>query len=316
MPRKIRFDDDRHTFVGHRTPTPTTISDITTRVINGRYFLRPSGVSKDIIQGVLGRAQSLWDFDIHGFHVMSTHWHLLAGFRSVRQRARVMRFVNGEIARRINRLLGRRGPLFERRYTTIQVLNDAHALERLKYIMSQAAKAFVVGHPADDPFACSTPTLLSGRPLRGTWRSAMETTRYTVEISPLPGLAHLSAAEHQQAMRGLADDIAREQRQRRKKASRRLQGARAATSLDLWTRQPDAAPTPAPPVHGTRAQAKKWREAYGRARDAYTEANIAFRAWQLDQGTPLIPWPPGTVPPAFADDAFSRPAGASARASP
>ncbi|MCB9549311.1 MAG: transposase [Myxococcales bacterium] len=299
MPRNLRFDHDDYVVLGRRSGQWTTLSDITTPVINGRYFLRPDEQVADIILGVLGRAQARWPFDIYGFHVMSTHWHLLAGFTSGRQRARVMRFVNGEIARRINRLLGRRGPLFERRYACIQVLSDAHALERLRYLMSQATKAFVVRHPDDDPFVCSTPHHLRGLPLRGTWRGRGGSTRYTVEISPLPGLAALSIAEQRATCWQLADDIARRERQHRKKAGRRLQGAAAARTIDPWTRQPVSPRTPAPVVHGTPAQEADWRAAYGRARRAYTEATIAFRAWQADQATPLIPWPPGTVPPHF-----------------
>ncbi|MCA9528071.1 MAG: transposase, partial [Myxococcales bacterium] len=208
MPRPIRFDHADYVVVGHRSGAPTTVYDITTPVLDGQYLLRPDE-SVGLILGVLGRAAARWSFDIYAFHVMSTHWHLLAGFQSLRQRARVMRFVNGEIARRINRLRGRRGPLFERRYTAIQVLSDEHALDRLTYIMAQGTKAFVVGHPDDDPFACSTPHHLHGTPLRGTWHGGDGPVVYPVEISPLPGLAHLSPAARQQTMRQLADDIAR-----------------------------------------------------------------------------------------------------------
>ena len=91
----------------------------------------------------------------------------LAAFPDLRIKARVMRFLNGEIARRINRLRGRTGPLFARRHQAIQVLSDAHALDRLKYLLSQGTKAFVVRHPAEDPFACANAALLLGRPLRG-----------------------------------------------------------------------------------------------------------------------------------------------------
>ena len=298
MPRKLRFEHDDYVVIGRRSGLPTTLSDITTSVLNGLYLLRPDEATLDIIYGVLGRAQARWAFDVYAFHVMSTHWHLLGGFVSARQRARVMRFVNGEIARRINRLRGRTGPLFERRYASIQVLSDAHALDRVGYIMSQGTKAFVVGHPAEDPFACSTPTLLEGRTLYGTWRSRAGTKRYAIDISPLPSLAHLSPRDQRATLRALADDIARAERPRRKKAGRRLMGAERARTIDPMTRQTHRPRTPAPVVHGTRAQEAAWREAYGRARDAYTEATIAFRAWQADQTAPMIPWPPCTVPPA------------------
>ena len=306
MPRKLRFAHAEYQVQGHRFAGTGTLWDITTPVLDGLYLLRPDEDCRSIIYGVIGRALARWPFDVYAFHAMSTHWHLLAAFPDLRIKARVMRFLNGEIARRINRLRGRTGPLFARRHQAIQVLSDAHALDRIKYLLSQGTKAFVVRHPAEDPFACANAALLLGRPLRGRWHGEGETVDYTVELSPLPALAHLTRTEYRAALRQLADDVAREQRPRRKKAGRRLMGPERARTVDPWTRQTPGPRTPAPVVHGTEAQEAGWREAYGRARDAYTEASIAFRAWQADQAKVMIPWPPATLPPAFAESEMAR----------
>ncbi|MCB9550054.1 MAG: hypothetical protein H6706_29955 [Myxococcales bacterium] len=300
MPRKLRFVDDRYPVLGARSGQTTTLWEITTPVIDGRYLLRPDDDCIDIILGVLAQAQRWWRFDVYAFHVMSTHWHLVAGFVSLGQKARVMRFVNGEIARRINRLRGRSGPLFQRRNTAIQITSDAHALQRVKYLMSQGTKAFVVRHPDEDPFASSTPWLLRGQPLRGTWWGEDGPVVGVVEMSPLPGLAHLSPHQQRDVMWEMADAIAKEERPKRKKAGRKLMGAERARTIDPWTRKAPEPKTPPPVIHGTAEQARAWREAYGEAENAYKAATAAFRAWQADATTPMLRWPPCTLPPAFA----------------
>ncbi|MEZ4468558.1 MAG: hypothetical protein R3F43_30005 [bacterium] len=269
MPRKIRFVRDDYRLISPRSGQLVHAWDITTPVIDGCYLLRPDLPCLSIVHGVLGRAQSRWQFDIFNFHVMSTHWHLVGGFTSLRQKARVMRFLNGEIARRINKLRGRRGPLFERRHQAIQIMSDADLLDRVGYVLSQGTKAFVVRHPSEDPFACGAPALLMGKALRGTWLTGEQTLEYEVQLSPVPFLGESLAAQRP-AIWEIADTIARTQRVRRKKAGRRLSGPELARTIDPRDSPARLASSASLEVHGTATQRAAWRRAYRRARHAYS----------------------------------------------
>ena len=62
MPRPLRF-----------VPSGSPV-EITTRTIQGRLLLRPSPELTDIILGVIGKAQNLYEMTIHTFVVVSTRW--------------------------------------------------------------------------------------------------------------------------------------------------------------------------------------------------------------------------------------------------
>ncbi|MCB9547102.1 MAG: hypothetical protein H6706_14815 [Myxococcales bacterium] len=293
MARKLRFLDDRCLFAGQ--DGPLTVWDITTPVIDGLCLFAPGVDLARIVLGVLAAAQRKWRFEIYAFSFMSTHWHLQAGFVDLTDKADVMCFINGNIARKVNGLRGRSGPLFERRNTAIQVLNDAECLDRFAYILGQGTQAFVVRHPEEDPFVSANPALLRGERLLGEWAGEP----CEVRLSRLPVLRDLDDDAHRAQLWALADDIARGCRVRRKKAGRRLQGAESARRLDPFTRIKVRENTPAPVVHGTKAQEAAWRIAYASARTAYTAARIAFQAWLSDPESPLLRWPPCTLPPAW-----------------
>jgi hypothetical protein len=52
----------------------SSLVEITTRTIQGRLLLRPSPELTDIILGVIGKAQNLYEMTIHTFVVVSTRW--------------------------------------------------------------------------------------------------------------------------------------------------------------------------------------------------------------------------------------------------
>ena len=78
--------------------------EVTTRTIQGRLLLRPSPELTDIILGVIGKAQDLYEMTIHAFVVVSTHAHFLLSPSSAGQLAKFMQFVNANIAKEAGRL--------------------------------------------------------------------------------------------------------------------------------------------------------------------------------------------------------------------
>jgi REP element-mobilizing transposase RayT len=51
--------------------------EITTRTIQGRLLLKPSPELTEIILGIIGKAQDLYEMSIHAFVVISNHAHFL-----------------------------------------------------------------------------------------------------------------------------------------------------------------------------------------------------------------------------------------------
>ena len=59
--------------------------------------------------------------------------------------SRFMEYLNGNLAREVNRLHGRTGPVWERRYQAIVVTEEEQAqVDRLKYLLSQSVKENLV----------------------------------------------------------------------------------------------------------------------------------------------------------------------------
>ena len=126
----------------------------------------------------------------------------------------------------------------------------------------------------------------------------------TVRLDRLPGLGDLTPRSHRALMWQLADGIAGEHRPRRKKAGLPVPDPEAVRHVNPWTRPKVRDRSPAPVVHGTPEQQAEWRALHATLREAYTEAHIAYWKWLADPRSPLIPFPPGTIPPSHARKAM------------
>jgi REP element-mobilizing transposase RayT len=201
MPRPLRF-----------VPAGSLV-ETTTRTLQGRLLLKPSPELTDIILGVIGKAQDLYQMTIHAFVVVGTHAHFLLSPPSAEKLARFMQFVNANIAKEAGRLHRWRERLWSRRYCSIIVADDKAAHARLHYILSHGAKEGLVGKPAEWPGPNCVAALTTGELLRGSWfdRSAeyiarqrgesvlpsQFATTFDVKLTPLPCLLHLTEDQRQ-----------------------------------------------------------------------------------------------------------------------
>jgi putative transposase len=75
-----------------------------------------------------------------------------------------MRVLNGAHARAFNKCHGRRGALFESRYTDTAIKDEAHLYSAIEYVHHNPVRAGMVQHPADWPWStypgCSLGRLL------------------------------------------------------------------------------------------------------------------------------------------------------------
>ena len=117
---------------------PGVLYEITTRTIQERFLLRPGHRSRELIVGVIGRAQELYPaVQLHAFSYMSNHAHLLLSSSDGEQLALFLGFVNGQVARVMGRLHDWRGPFWGRRFRPIPALDAPSMIARLRYVMAQ-----------------------------------------------------------------------------------------------------------------------------------------------------------------------------------
>jgi len=87
--------------------------EVTSHTIQGRLLFRPSPAVNEIVTGVLGRAQRLFQPEVCAFVVMSNHWHLLLCVTDAEQLALFMQYFSSNVAREIVRLTGWTDKVFE-----------------------------------------------------------------------------------------------------------------------------------------------------------------------------------------------------------
>lgn len=321
MPRRLNTLDESFLFA--HPDGPIALFEVTLSVADRRCLLRPDARCVALIDGVIGRAQALFDFELYAYEWLSTHGHLFIGVRDLATKARVMQHIGTNISKEINRLRKRSGPVFAGRCRAIQIADEATAVARLKYVIGQATAAQVVARPVETPFASANPTLLSGRPIVGAWvdRDAMYqagapasaeedfTEWYTIEIAQLPHL--VGAPEDYRALcRRLADEVAEEARTERAATGKRLQSAEVARALAPTRRietprrvladdgrMVAAKQSPAPALHGPATALEAWRARYRALREAVTRATAAWRAYLSGSTDRPKRYPPGALPP-------------------
>jgi putative transposase len=217
-----------------------------------------------------------------------------------------MGYVSGNLAREVCRLLGWSGRVWSRRYSHVPVVGTDAEIDRLRYLLEQGVKEGLVTHPAEWPGASAVPALLDGSmTLRGTWydrttayraaRAGQELqpeewiTEETIVLSPLPALAHLSAAEYAAVVQSLVADI----EAKNAATSEEVLGPEAAAAQDPQTIVRQRRRSPIPLVHAATLGA--WLA----FRDAYRAFVAAFQyaRAQLRSGIKDAMFPEGSFAP-------------------
>jgi hypothetical protein len=157
----------------------------------------------EIVAGILGRAQEIYDVGICGFAFLSNHYHLLLRVDDAKQLASVMTYFNSNLAREAGRLVGWPDKFWSRRYRSIVISGEEGAQrERLKYVLAHGTKEGLVMSPRQWPGVHAVRALLDGETVQGYWFDRSQeyaarrrgeehdrlkyATPYTVKLSPLP----------------------------------------------------------------------------------------------------------------------------------
>jgi REP element-mobilizing transposase RayT len=129
---------------------------LTSRSIDSEFLLRPDPEVNQALGEWLVRAQEATKVEIVAYVAMSNHWHILCRAPE-RNIDRFVGLFKSQSSRQINlHRDGRRGPLYQRRYSIEPVFGDEALLERITYILANPAAAGLVDKAVDWPGLIST----------------------------------------------------------------------------------------------------------------------------------------------------------------
>jgi len=97
---------------------------------------------------ILAVCKDISGFVLHGYCLMSNHFHLLLEQRA-ESLAQTMKRIETRYAMWFNRKYGRSGHLFQDRFSSEPVQADAYFLAALRYIHQNPVKAGIVSKPKD-----------------------------------------------------------------------------------------------------------------------------------------------------------------------
>jgi REP element-mobilizing transposase RayT len=118
--------------------TPHLPVHVTLRVAPHVWNLR-SERSYSIIQQALEAARRRTDASVVHFGILGNHIHLIAEARGERALANTIRSLSIRLARRLNRMMGRSGPVFEDRYHAHVLRTPGEVRNAVKYVLGNFA---------------------------------------------------------------------------------------------------------------------------------------------------------------------------------
>ena len=280
----------------------TRICFITSRCFQARHLLRPGPEVNEIIGSVLARAQALYpEVTLYAFMAMSNHIHALAQ-APAEAMAKFFGYVLGQIARRVNKLRGRRGKFWHRRFSCEQIVEDEANFERLEYLFLNPVKAGLCERAEDWVGFSTLPETLGAEPrtyehvdktaLNRARRSDPEasadefTEEHTLEVAPLPEFQDDPEGFARQ-VEGMLERGEEHHRKLREATGESVSSPERIRRLDPESRPEAPKRSPRPLCHAvTQAARKAYRKAYEAFCAAYRIASKAFREGRFD-----VPFP-------------------------
>ncbi len=124
-----------------RRQVPGQYYQFTTRCHQARCFLRPDDETNQAVLEWLTRAQLLYpELRILSVCVMSNHLHMVV-HDQVGLLSNWASYFLGNLSRAINRIRGRSGTFYQRRYSAEPILDDEALIDRLVYTVANPVKA-------------------------------------------------------------------------------------------------------------------------------------------------------------------------------
>ena len=298
-------------------PETRPLVEVTTRTFQGRFFMKPTPQVREIVLGIVGRAQRIYGMEVCLITFMSNHWHGLLVPTDARQLARFMNYVNGEVARKILPLTSWDGKFWGRPYDAIIVTDEPAAQRaRFEYLLSHGVKEQLVERPEQWIGANGAGAWLEGRPLKGYWFDKTREHRARklvrnrgkvfdrlafadeerVVLSPLPcwRAEGLDLHSIRREIRQMVERIVEKARlERRAQGHRRVLGVASVLSK-TWDYRPPAIEKRVRPLFHYRSRPvfEAWKGALGEFVAAYRSASAAYRSGRTEVRFPERCFPP------------------------
>jgi hypothetical protein len=164
------------------------------------------------VNGIIGRALSMFPIAMHDYTFMSNHAHYDVSPGNIENACGFLSYVNRNTALVAKRLTGWKEKVWAHS-SIIPIVDDAAAVDRLRYVMSNGVKEGLVASPLDWPGPSGTRALLSGGPVDARWRplaqryAEPDDPSFPIHLAPLPCWRDLSPAQRQMRVEQLVREI-------------------------------------------------------------------------------------------------------------
>ena len=276
-------------------PIRLTLEDVpyfvTNRTMQGRFLLKPSPYTNNVIGSVLARATELFNVEVYAFVFLSNHFHMIVKAPPGKL-SDFMGYVESNIARKLGPKIDWRGKFWQRRFSAEPILDDSALENRLGYIFAHGAKEGLVETPEQWPGLTCFPELLHGLRRSFQWYDA--TAHYqakqrgdlrpreafhkpcSLKLSPLPHWKDLPKKEQEKNARDILQGA-------KQHAQDSMNGKAPLGVQKVLQQHPHAKPhrskrSPRPLCHATTAQARRaFKKLYKQFVNDYQEAAQALR---------------------------------------
>ena len=207
---------------------------VVSRCIQGFAFLKPTREIRAITKGVLAYSLEQYQdtIELHHYVVLSNHFHLLLSAKSTPNLADFMCFFKGNLARELARAHDWYGTLWQKRYSSEEILDESGLIDIFKYITQNSVKEGLVDHPKYWTGLHGYHQLVMGKKVSGPWvnRTAYYhslqrregkligafTSEHQIKLTPPPMWKYLSKSDYKQLCSKLSAEAIRDATLKRK----------------------------------------------------------------------------------------------------
>ncbi len=132
------------------------------RLLQGLPFI-PDSLGNTLLRGILARAQHLYPVELNDAIFMTNHFHIIFTCKDPETVSRFFCHLKTNLGKVVNRLLGRRGPVWEGRTDTPILLTLNKAVEKATYLYTNPQEGGLVTTISDYPGVSTWEGLVAGR---------------------------------------------------------------------------------------------------------------------------------------------------------
>jgi len=297
----------------NRMHIPNTVHFVTNRTEHEMFLLLPTERITEIIQCWFARALCLFGdgLEIYAFIFLSNHFHILCS-DTKGTLAAFMCYFQANVAKAINREIGRKGSFWSREYDDVIVDGENEFWDRYAYTIGNAVKAGLVnkssewfgwnsleGAMSDGKYSFE---MLNRTKIHNATRRGQKVDvskfieKWAFELTPPPFLEEKTDAEKKRFIKELVKGAEAEYRSKR--------GNKPPLGVEniLKQRPTDRPRNPSfsPRIKVfcfDRERRHEWLNGYRNFVGGYREIFDGFRKASSKRRRPTVEWPPGSYPP-------------------